>query len=183
MKSQSLVLGGIAAAIWLLPSAASAQIQIDLDSSLDSRCYIEWTVGDRTSLESLCSDPLARTPSSNNPPSPSASTSSETSTIQNTSTAIEVVSESSSTVYVNGIRISEAGIQNNSQTLSSSQPSFNSPTAEPYFQPPQIYQSRKYVQYQRFYPSQQLRERLLLERSAESHPPQRVYPRRQRPNY
>ena len=120
----------------LAPKAAIAQ----LSATPDTDCYIEWTAGVRTSLESLCEQPT----SPQNTPSPVNRT---PNTINPSTTRVEVVSEIGSTVYINGLQTSQPAASTQTQI------SAPRPIAElNYFQYPQTQSSRRYIQYRRFYP-------------------------------
>ncbi len=179
-----IMLLGVAASISLLSSAAQAQSQLSSDLSPQTElspqtdCYVEWTAGDRTSLENLCQTPAANPQSSRSQTRPSASPQSEAANrTQGSSTAIEVVSETGSAVYVNGVRIS-AEAQPSRVSLDQEQPNLSLPTDENiYFSYPQSNRSRRYVQYQRFYPSQ----RFYPYHRPEHKPQTERYPHRSRP--
>ena len=151
-SSNQIIALGVAAAAWILPSAAIAQVQINPNPSSQTDCYIEWTAGDRTSLNSICQAPTTNPQSSRSQTQPSAIRQPETApNTRNSPTSVEITSEAGSTVYVNGVRISAE-----TQPSRQLQPNFNPPTGEnTYFQYPQSNFSRRYIQRQRFYPSRQ----------------------------
>lgn len=152
-SSGKIIALGVAAAAWISPSAALAQVQINPNLSPQTDCYVEWTVGDRTNLQSICQAPATSPQSSSSQTQPSASRQPKTEPkARNSPTAVEITSETGSTVYVNGVRISAEAPP--SRPL---QPSFNLPADEStYFQYPQTNFSRRYIQRQRFYPYRQL---------------------------
>ena len=142
----------------LTQKAAIAQ----LSAVPETGCYIEWTAGVQTSLEELCAPSVAPldAPSSQNNRLPNATNSA--------TTRVEVVSEGGSTVYVNGLRISQPitplRYQTTRQTIRSQ------PIEEPiYFQYPQTRSGRRYVLYQRFYPNPALEQSPKVE-----HQPQEI---------
>ena len=169
---------GIAASLWLLPAAAFAQ---QIPATLEENCFIEWTPGVRTSLADLCSQssngiepqtaPQTNQTNQTNQSASRANSAANNQTSQPTS--VEIVSDVGSEIYVNGIRVVR-------DARSPAQPSFNQvPVAgdpSPNFGRSRY--SRRYIQYQEYYPYPSNRTQLEQYPYRRSQP--RIYNPRQR---
>lgn len=177
-----LAIATVKASILFIPllfaPATFAQSQIAPGTNLEDNCYVEWTAGDRTSLENICNTPNSTQPSRSEPAnSQSVNQNANQSVNQPRSqTTVEIISDPGNAVYVNGIRRSQRD-----RSFTNSQPGVVAIDSDPtYFEYPKTYPNRRYIQYQRFYPYYlyQLPEQPFIEHQPHEVPQQRVYRRR-----